>query len=74
MNAERLEAYQTNIGEFRRLRASKRFQAALTALDAAIAECPCDEAIPTLAAMREELEPLTRPAPFWKALLFGARP
>jgi hypothetical protein len=64
-----LEAYQENMSEYRRLRASKHYGPAMTALDAAITTCPCDEALPTLAAWREELEPLTRPVPVWKQWL-----
>ena len=61
--------YHTFMREYRQMLAVTDYKHALEALDAAIAECPCDEAIPTLAAMREELEPLTRPAPVWKRVL-----
>jgi len=64
-----LEAYQESMSEYRRFRACRKFQAALTALDHAIANAPIDEALPTLAAWREELEPLTRPVPVWKQWL-----
>jgi hypothetical protein len=69
VTTDQFEDYLRDIAEYRRFKACKRFEAAMTALDAAIEHCPIDEALPTLAAYREELEPLTRPAPAWKRWL-----
>ena len=66
---DQLSDYQSNLFEYHRLRASKHYQAAMTSLDAAIATCPVDEALPTLAQWRQELEPLTKPVPAWKLWL-----
>jgi hypothetical protein len=67
--AEQFENYQRDLAEYRRFRACKLYDAALTALKSAIANCPVDEALPTLTLYLEELEPLTRPAPVWKRVL-----
>lgn len=64
-----VEEYQANFSEYLRLKASRHYGPALTSLDAAITVCPIDQAIPVLERLREELEPLTRPAPVWKRLL-----
>lgn len=58
---EQLQTYQENLGKYRRLLAQAKFEPALNALDMAISCCPVDEAIPTLSAMRQELEPKAKP-------------
>ena len=66
-------SYFNHVAEFKRLKARRQFMQALSSLDAAIESCPCDEALPTLAAWRDEMLPLTKPQTFLARVLGGVR-
>lgn len=66
-------SYFNHVAEFKRLKARREFHQAMKSLDAAIDACPCDEALPTLAAWREDLLPMTKPLTLVARLMGGVR-
>jgi hypothetical protein len=67
------EAYETHMRAYRTFKTVGTYDEALKELDAAIVCRPCDEALPTLTAMREELVALVKPVSWWARALGVAR-
>lgn len=70
---EELEAYDMDMRHYRRAKAMGDWQGALAFLDKAITLCPCDEALPTLSALREEAATHAKPKSFLAKMVLGVK-
>lgn len=64
-----MSEYRESIQAYKRGILTRNYHQALHNLDFAITICPVDEALPTLMAWRDDLEPKTRKKTWWQRFL-----